>query len=156
MKHMQKPVRNNHRSFRAFIGGLCVALTASPLMAEGFFPYMDPTAVQMGKDLYEENCASCHGANLEGEPNWRTPDPEGYLPAPPHDATGHTWHHPDKLLFMITKFGTEAMAGPNYKSRMAGFQDTLQDDEIIAILAYIKSTWPKHIIARHDKMNASN
>ena len=57
---------------------------------------------------------------------------------------------------MITKFGTEAMAGPNYKSRMAGFQDTLQDDEIIAILAYIKSTWPKHIIARHDKMNASN
>jgi mono/diheme cytochrome c family protein len=66
-----------------------------------------PTAVDIaqGKALYAESCASCHGANLEGQPDWRTPGPDGRLPAPPHDETGHTWHHPDRVLFQYTKLG---------------------------------------------------
>ena len=47
----------------------------------------DPVA---GAQLYAENCASCHGANLEGQADWRSPGPDGRLPAPPHDETGHT------------------------------------------------------------------
>jgi mono/diheme cytochrome c family protein len=123
--------------------------------AEGIFPYTDPNVVNLGRDVYAENCASCHGADLKGEPNWRDRDEEGYLPAPPHDETGHTWHHPDKQLFLITKYGTEAMVGNGYRSRMAGYEEILTDVEILAVLAFIKSTWPKRIIDRHNMMNAA-
>lgn len=59
----------------------------------------------LGRSLYGQHCASCHGVNLEGQPDWRKPLPNGRLPAPPHDASGHTWHHPDEILFRITKEG---------------------------------------------------
>ena len=66
--------------------------------------------------LYQQYCASCHGVDLEGQPNWRQRDENGFLPAPPHDASGHTWHHPDQLLFDVTKYGTTAFVGSGYKS----------------------------------------
>ena len=123
--------------------------------AGGLVPYSDRDAVDRGRAFYAEHCASCHGTNLEGEPNWRARDDDGYLPAPPHDASGHTWHHPDAQLFDITKRGTEAIVGGGYKSHMIGFGDMLSDDDILATLAYIKSTWPKQIIARHNQINAA-
>ncbi|MTI03400.1 c-type cytochrome [Roseibium sp. RKSG952] len=99
-----------------------------------------------GADLYAENCASCHGANLEGQPDWQTPDPDGVLRAPPHDRTGHTWHHGDKLLFDYTKLGGEQtlkqMGVTNVKSGMPGFGDNLSDQDIWDILAFIKDSWP--------------
>jgi len=98
--------------------------------------------VALGKILYQQYCASCHGAELEGQPNWKIRDENGYLPAPPHDESGHTWHHPDEQLFEITKIGTEAYVGRGYRSNMIGFGDQLDDTEIWAVLAYIKSQWP--------------
>lgn len=101
--------------------------------------------VAQGEALYGDYCASCHGANLEGQPDWQSPGPDGRLPAPPHDETGHTWHHPDNLLFQYTKLGgREALAsqGVEFDSGMPGFAGQLSDQEIWAILAYIKSTWP--------------
>jgi mono/diheme cytochrome c family protein len=62
----------------------------------------NPKFVARGKVVYKEHCASCHGANLEGQPNWRHRLPNGRMPAPPHDPTGHTWHHSDKQLFEMT------------------------------------------------------
>lgn len=101
--------------------------------------------VAEGELLYEQQCAACHGINLEGQPNWRQRNDDGTLPAPPHDATGHTWHHPDQMLFEITKYGTTAFVGEDYKSTMIGFGDKLEDEEIWAVLSYIKSRWPKKI-----------
>jgi len=101
--------------------------------------------VAQGRALYAENCASCHGANLEGEANWRQRRENGRLPAPPHDETGHTWHHSDETLFNITKFGTAAFASEGYETDMAGFGDVMSDAEIIATLAFIKSQWPEEI-----------
>ncbi|WP_286829266.1 MULTISPECIES: c-type cytochrome [Kordiimonas] len=113
----------------------------------------DASVVKMGQSLYETHCAACHGAELQGEPNWRTRKPSGRLPAPPHDASGHTWHHPDHILFAITKFGPAAVAGDTrYESDMPAYADVLSDEEILAILSYIKSTWPDHIRMRHDLM----
>jgi mono/diheme cytochrome c family protein len=143
-----------------FVVALAVAAAAlaiAPRLAQGkpgLFPYTDPEVVALGRGLYAEHCAACHGAKLEGQPDWRRPDPDGYLPAPPHDATGHTWHHPDALLFEITKHGTEAVVGDGYRSNMPGFGEILTDAETVAVLSYIKSTWPPRIIERHDRLNA--
>lgn len=105
----------------------------------------DRQLVRRGEVQYQLHCASCHGANLEGQPNWRERDENGLLPAPPHDVTGHTWHHTDALLFDVTKYGSTAVVGSDYKSNMPGFEDKMSDGEIWAVLAYIKSTWPPDI-----------
>jgi len=109
--------------------------------------------VVVGQILYQENCASCHGANLEGEENWRSPKEDGRLPAPPHDKTGHTWHHGEGLLFNYTKLGGKAalaQQGIDLNSGMPGFGDQLSDQQIWDIFAYIKSTWPE----RQQKLQA--
>lgn len=113
----------------------------------------DPKLVSRGEKIYEEECASCHGGNLEGQPNWRQRLDNGRLPAPPHDASGHTWHHADKQLFELTKFGPAALVGGGYESDMPGYQESLSDDEIVAVLSYIKSTWPGKVRQRHDLLN---
>lgn len=100
-------------------------------------------AATVGRAVYDAQCASCHGAKLEGQPNWRERLPNGRLPAPPHDLTGHTWHHDDGMLFNITKNGVAGYAPSDYQSDMPAFADTLNDTEIWAVLGYIKSTWPQ-------------
>jgi mono/diheme cytochrome c family protein len=115
----------------------------------------NPRVVALGERIYRQDCASCHGADLEGQPNWRTRLANGRLPAPPHDETGHTWHHSDAVLFHITKEGPAAFAGGNYESDMPGYGDVLSDAEIIAVLSYIKSTWPADIRAAQDAVNDS-
>lgn len=106
--------------------------------------------VAQGKSVYRTYCAGCHGANLEGQPNWHVRDAMGYLPAPPHDETGHTWHHRDQLLFDLTKYGPKHLTGDDYKTRMPAFENILSDDDIIAVLSYIKSTWPDEVIQIHN------
>lgn len=102
-----------------------------------------------GERLYAENCASCHGARLQGMPNWRQPGPDGVLPAPPHDETGHTWHHGDGLLLDYAKSGGQAalaaLGVTGVKSGMPAFEGVLSDPEIRDILAWIKSTWPEDV-----------
>ena len=103
----------------------------------------EAAAIAHGRQLYAANCASCHGAKLEGQPDWKRQLPSGRMPAPPHDASGHTWHHPDGVLFLITKEGPAAVVGGGYESDMQGFGEVLSDEEIRAVLAVIKSTWPE-------------
>ena len=103
----------------------------------------DADMLALGEAIYAEHCASCHGAELQGQPNWKRRLDSGRMPAPPHDATGHTWHHSDADLFRITKEGVAAVIGGDYESDMPGFGDVLTDEEILAVLAYIKSTWPE-------------
>lgn len=109
----------------------------------------DPTAVAqaeqiaLGKTVYAQQCAACHGLNLEGQPDWQTPNADGTFRAPPHDATGHTWHHGDDYLFARTKYGTADLP-PEFQnqSNMPAYETILTDDEILAVLAYIKNAWP--------------
>lgn len=108
----------------------------------------DPSNAQQvsrGKATYDSHCAACHGRALEGQPDWRQRRPDGKLPAPPHDATGHTWEHSDRALFEVTKFGFASKAGASYQTDMRAFKDELSDEEIWAVIAYIKSTWPKRL-----------
>ena len=113
----------------------------------------DLSIVTLGQNIYSENCASCHGVDLEGQENWQKRDDEGYLPAPPHDETGHTWHHPDEYLFLMTKYGIEKIIGKKYLNKMPAYKDILTDKEIIAVLSFIKSKWPNQIQEIHNNIN---
>ena len=113
----------------------------------------DAAQVARGAALYAERCAACHGTRLEGQADWRSRKPDGRLPAPPHDASGHTWHHPDSALFDITKNGIAAYAPPGYESDMPAFGGALSDAEIWAVLAFIKSSWPEDVRQRHAALS---
>lgn len=132
------------------IGVLVIGTMAGALY--GFKLSPDPAFIQpakralavQGKAIYADHCAACHGASLEGQPNWRERLANDRLPAPPHDETGHTWHHADALLIDIITNGLVPgkTAPEGYESDMPAFKDTLSDEEIVAVLAYIKTSWP--------------
>jgi mono/diheme cytochrome c family protein len=113
----------------------------------------DNEAVSMGQALYAQHCATCHGDNLQGQPNWRELKADGTLPAPPHDDSGHTWHHPDAQLFAYTKQGGQALAPADFKSAMPGFGDKLSDSQIWATLSFIKSRWSIEAQTRQARLN---
>ena len=103
---------------------------------------LTPEELVRGEEVYAEACASCHGADLEGQPDWKRRLPSGRMPAPPHDESGHTWHHSDQDLIAITRDGVAAVVS-GYESDMPAFGGTLSGAEIAAVLGYIKSTWPE-------------
>lgn len=126
----------------------------SPTAAGVLFRPDDRRIVERGRYLYQAACAECHGANLEGQANWQQRGTDGLMPAPPHDATGHTWHHPDQVLFELTKYGMQRYAGAGYRSAMPAYRGVLSDEEIIAVMSYIKSRWPDSVRRQHDAINA--
>lgn len=111
----------------------------------------DEDQVALGQTVYAAHCASCHGDELQGQPDWQTPRPDGRLPAPPHDETGHTWQHGDEALFGMTKHGPGPDTPEGHRSDMPAFEGKLTDDEIRAVLAYIKSSWPERIRFLQEK-----
>ena len=153
--------RSRWLPFRTGVAGapviIALALAAcSDTPAPGDDPRADPRnadAVKRGAEVYAQNCAACHGAKLEGQPSWRARLANGRLPAPPHDDTGHTWHHPDHVLFGIIKNGLVPPYAPkNYESDMPAFGGKLSDDEIWAALAYIKSHWSREVLPVRAEM----
>src|SRR5216684_4726131 len=144
---------------RQLAGGTAVAVllavgAASWMTARGDPTKPDPESpslVARGTAVYAQHCGSCHGAKLEGQPDWRKRLPNGRLSAPPHDATGHTWHHSDKQLFDMVKNGSAALA-PGYESDMPFYKDIMSDADIWTVLSYIESTWPPDIRRRQEQI----
>lgn len=136
------------RPLRIGIGATALLLGAA-MSGCGGGERVDPYALMEGEAIYKAECASCHGANLEGQPNWRTRRADGKLPAPPHDASGHTWHHPREQLARIVKFGMVPPVAPQgYVSDMPGYGGKLSDKQIDNVLSYIESRWPAEIKAQ--------
>ena len=143
------------------------AISVLGLIAVGVFAWFgvsaEPTKpdpnnsslVARGKIVYAQQCASCHGANLEGQPNWRERLPSGRLPAPPHDLTGHTWHHSDKDLFEMVNHGIPEIV-PGYQTDMPKYEDVLSASDIWAVLSFIESSWPPMIRERQQRLNRHN
>lgn len=100
----------------------------------------------LGQTVYEAQCASCHGIEGEGQfPDAPLePDITGRYGAPPHDETGHTWHHDDDLLIQIIREG--GMGDPVNFYTMPALESVLSDEEIEAVLAYIKTMWTQEQI----------
>lgn len=124
----------------AAASGQRVSATASATLPP--LPTLDAAEIALGRQVYLEQCAACHGQNAEGQPNWKVPDANGNLPAPPHDDTGHTWHHADGLLYEIIQDGfRDPLKPPDSPLTMPAFGEKLSDAEIRAVIAYFKSLW---------------
>lgn len=108
---------------------------------------------ETGRHLYAQNCASCHGRRLQGQPLWQLKDQFAGRRAPAHDSTGHTWQHSDDDLFFMTKFGRFPTTPPNATSYMPAFQKRLNDHDILAVIAFIKSRWPLGLRASQAMLN---
>lgn len=140
------------RIFRTFIIAIAISLLASACGESK----PDPAQLALGQERYTQHCAACHGAKLEGEPNWRARLPNGRMPAPPHDDSGHTWHHSDDVLFGITKYGlVPPYAPPGYQSDMPAFAGKLTDKEVRAVLAHIASHWSPEVTKLRAEMIAN-
>ena len=129
----------------AALAAAVVAGLAAPALAEGgphFANADDVATVQQGKKIYLGRCANCHGRNLQGQPLWQLIDQFAGRRAPAHDETGHTWQHSDEDIFHMTKYGRYAATPPAQVSYMPPFEDRLSDDEILAVMAFIKARWP--------------
>lgn len=124
----------------AAASGQRVSATASATLPP--LPTLDASEIALGRQVYLGHCAVCHGQNTEGQPNWKQPDANGNMPAPPHDDTGHTWHHADGLLYEIIRDGfRDPLKPPDSSLTMPAFGDKLNDAEIRAVIAYFKSLW---------------
>lgn len=101
----------------------------------------DESTLALGKTVYEQSCAECHGIDGEGQfpDDPMQPDETGRIGAPPHNGDGHTWHHDDGLIVDYVINGGRGNPSDFYP--MPGFADVLSDDEIEAVVAYIKTFW---------------
>ena len=116
----------------------------------------DLAVVLAGEKIYQTQCAACHGDQMQGQPDWRSRDESGMLPAPPHDKSGHTWHHADDLLFEITKYGPGVVIGDSsYQSKMPAYKEVLTDQDIVAVLSYIKHSWPDEERSWQNEVNGN-
>jgi mono/diheme cytochrome c family protein len=115
-----------------------VLSTVPPLLV------LDEGEIDTGQQIYADYCAECHGADLQGEADWKIQNEDGSFRAPPHDASGHTWHHSDVVLLEAIRLGgarlTEDVGGT---SSMPAYGEILSEAQIQAVLTYIKSTWPE-------------
>lgn len=111
----------------------------------------DQNLVAQGKKIYAMHCASCHGANLEGQSNWHEKGLDGLYPSPPQDDTGHAWHHSDSYLIDTVKYSSTVPL--HYKDVMPAFNKILTDEEVISVLTYIKSNWSSKNQAFQEALN---
>jgi mono/diheme cytochrome c family protein len=131
-------VRASWRGWIPGLVGLALLLSGAGCAAGSADNYEE---VGLGRQAYQQNCAVCHGVRGEGQPGWQIKGPDGRYPPPPHDSTGHTWHHSDGLLFRIVKKGGASLNIPGFQSGMPAFEQRLSDEEIRAVINYLKTFW---------------
>jgi len=106
----------------------------------------DRNQVAFGGRVYGRICANCHGSGLDGQLGWQQPMKDGTRLAPAHNDKGKTWRLDDASLFEVVKSGGDFLKQDGKTSRMPAFKGKLTDDEIWAVISYIKSNWPADIL----------
>ena len=110
-------------------------------------PWFDEATVDHGDQLFQQNCAVCHGGNAEGTLEWKQPDANGNYPPPPLNGSAHAWHHSMQQLARSIKQGGIKLGGV-----MPAFGDKLSDQDVLAVIAYFQSKWPEKVYqAWHDR-----
>lgn len=116
------------------------AADSSPSAAGIPRPWYKFEQVSAGARVFQANCAACHGKQAEGADNWRKTGADGKYPAPPLNGSGHAWHHPLNILFHTIKNGS-----PGGQGNMPAWAGKLRDEEIVAVIAWMQSKWPREI-----------
>lgn len=133
-------------------GSAALQRSVTPATIAAPLPTLDPSKVATGKQLYALNCASCHGLNAQGAPDWQKPDARGNLPPPPHDDGGHTWRHSDAQIADSVRNGQRDRFNKTPELTMPSFKDRLSDADIAAVTAYFKSLWsPEHRMFQEEQ-----
>ena len=135
----------------ALVGcGAVVTPTPLPitLIAPGQLPtstFNDPV-LRLGQEQYNLVCGHCHGYNGEGQlaSTIQNTRELGMNLVPPHDSSGHTWEHPDQLLFRVIK---EGIQNPLDQFAMPAFGG-MTDEQINATIEYMKLWWTPQQRAR--------
>lgn len=95
---------------------------------EGAINPNDIVMVQRGEELFNTQCASCHGVGLRGD----GPLAEALNPPPTDFAAPHARVHPNADLIYWIQNGIQGTAMP-------GFRAQLEDQDIRDIIAYIQN-----------------
>lgn len=96
--------------------------------------------VDLGKKVFEENCAKCHGSNGQSVFSWKQRLADGSFPPPPLNGSAHSWHHPLSQLMGTIKAGGVARGG-----KMPAFNGLLSEEEIVSVIAYFQNFWRDEI-----------
>lgn len=128
---------------RLGIGLLALCSTAAAFAGgDPVEPAADKSQVEQGREVYQQYCQSCHGPEGKGlTEQWRERDALGELPAPPHDATGHTWRHSDAMLYQMISEGWRDPFNKSDRLTMPAFGEVLTREEIEDVLAYLRTLW---------------
>ncbi len=110
--------------------------------------HSNASQVALGHSLYDQHCAYCHGAALEGRTGWAGDFPTGGRPPLPLDGSAAIWRLGDRDLFDVSKFGGQPFSPPTYRNEMPGFEGQLADADLWAIIAFVKSRWPEEVRER--------
>jgi len=128
---------------RLKITGLMILGCLLSMSAGATQPWYDAELVATGSQLFQQHCAECHGANAEGTREWKKTDASGHYPPPPLNGSAHAWHHSIPQLARSIKQGGQQLGGV-----MPGFGDKLNDQQILALIAFFQSKWSTEIYDR--------
>lgn len=110
------------------------------LQAQATERWFNQPIVDYGNELFQQNCAVCHGQNAEGTSDWKKRDANGNFPPPPLDGSAHAWHHSLAQLARSIKEGGIKLGGV-----MPPFGDQLSEQQVLAVIAYFQSKWPDEL-----------
>lgn len=93
---------------------------------------------ELGKLVFLDSCASCHGKNGEGYTN--------ELNAPALNASEHAWHHPDQE---ICNWIVNGKLG--FGRQMPPLGNQLSDEEVQALIKFLHTLWePNQLVTQQD------
>ncbi|TDX31650.1 cbb3-type cytochrome c oxidase subunit III [Modicisalibacter xianhensis] len=129
------------RSVQRFMAVLIVSSVTGPALAGGELTNHEAEPLEAGEGIYRQYCASCHGIEGEGQPNWERQNALGELPAPPHNPEGHTWKHSDAMLYRIIAEGWRDPWNKTERLTMPAFEEVLTPQQIRLVINYLKTLW---------------
>ncbi|RCX26381.1 c-type cytochrome [Thioalbus denitrificans] len=131
-------------------GGTALASTQAPAGSAAPAPrWYSAAQVRQGMAIYGRHCAECHGPAAQGASDWRQPGPDGRYPAPPLNGSGHAWHHPLGMLRYVIRNGS-----PGGQGNMPAWGGKLDEEEILAVIAWFQSRWPEQAYANWSQIDA--
>ena len=121
-------------------------LTApSTAETEPLFPVEN---MMRGAQLYQEQCAQCHGPEAQGHPDWENP---AIVAAPPLNGTGNAWKKKKSELIAIIRNG----ASRNGMPVMPAWKGRLTEQDMEDIVIWFQALWPPEVYDDWREANAA-